>query len=253
MRLALIPLTVGLLWPSVVLAMPPSYLKAPIIPNYPPQTDLPVQITPIDGQTLDGLIEAARRLKENEQSLRAGIPLSSFEDVGHQLQHFILQLKSFIMESYFDTFRFGIMKNQLAKTISEISFLGGNLVHGTGDVAQQYSFALVLFDTMCEAYYALKFYDHVEQPSQYLLNRIIDINVRILRLFNSHGRLDTDVEAYEEKVSEYHNSIWFWRRAFLRLEGVSQEDRAYFINQASRAVATLNILWLQVEKNNNYG
>ncbi|GEQ70545.1 hypothetical protein JCM33374_g4223 [Metschnikowia sp. JCM 33374] len=135
------------------------------------------------------------------------------------LEWFIVQLKTFIQESHFDTFRFGVMVGKLTQDLHDIVALGGPQIDWNNLVLQKYDHANYMFKAMVDALHALEFYQPVSIPENYLLSRMIDANVRILALLDSQGFIDTEVNGYARKVSELNNLFAYWKHSFLDLTG----------------------------------
>ncbi|GEQ70123.1 hypothetical protein JCM33374_g3799 [Metschnikowia sp. JCM 33374] len=82
--------------------------------------------------------------------------------------------------------------------------------------------------------------------SQFLLNSLVELNVRVLGLCDSHGMLDVDVRGYSEKLYGFWRNMCSWTEHFQSLEGVAEDIRDLFLDQKIEVEENIENLWGQV-------
>lgn len=88
----------------------------------------------------------------------------------------------------------------------------------------------------------LEIYTEAGTLEQHLVNCLIQLNVRILALYDYQGYPDIENPQFEEKVQYHKQSLKFWAGVFLRLRIVDPDIQREFVEQYNRASYTLKAL-----------
>ncbi|GEQ72582.1 hypothetical protein JCM33374_g6269 [Metschnikowia sp. JCM 33374] len=165
-----------------------------------------------------------------------------------KLEWFFRQLRSFIAPSHFDTFRFQVVSKRLAEDLTAIVRQGISVIIESPQLLVQATVASQMFEHMAIATNELNCFESIATAETFLLNRILDINVRLWGLRNSHGHLDTNVRGYVDILRVYNEKVEFWKISFRHLQGVSEGNRILFEAQAVNADMSLRELWGQIPR-----
>ncbi|GEQ68909.1 hypothetical protein JCM33374_g2579, partial [Metschnikowia sp. JCM 33374] len=150
-------------------------------------------------------------------------------------------------DSDFDGVRFKASVHNLHRNLSNILRSTRPQIYTNKPLFYQYNQVICMFEAMVEASDALEYYSSMDNTEGYLIRRMIELNIGISALFNSHGVLDLKASENIDQIFVYWNLYSAWRHSFQSLSGVSEDNRLFFQYKASEAEATIRILWAQVE------
>ncbi|GEQ71202.1 hypothetical protein JCM33374_g4883 [Metschnikowia sp. JCM 33374] len=174
-------------------------------------------------------------------------------DVAESLEWFFAQLKSFIMESHFDTFRFGVVKEKLAQDRSDIQALAGSLLFENEALFQQFQFVTDSFNAMVNAFHTLEFYNNVSGSEQYIINQMVNLRIRLMKFLDSQGVLEGENVAGEQAkaILEHWHWFQFWKQNFQASVGFQDSEKDTFQYYAYQTEKLLLSIWTQATKHLN--
>ncbi|KAM9938426.1 hypothetical protein OXX80_002086 [Metschnikowia pulcherrima] len=161
------------------------------------------------------------------------------------------QLLSFIHETHFDTFRFEVMMAKLSIDLSDIMSLAQDVIRHNDKVSRQLQHVAGAFDMMVKSLLILNFYDFVGTAENYVINRVVDLHVRLLNLYNSHGLLNTDIKGCEDILLDFWQNLDEWQEASLTITELSLEIQTLIDEQMAQARARIRILFSQIPRKHN--
>ncbi|GEQ71201.1 hypothetical protein JCM33374_g4882 [Metschnikowia sp. JCM 33374] len=173
-------------------------------------------------------------------------PLNETKYTQELLEWFLMQLKSFIEDDHLDTFRFEVMEKRLADDLTCIATHSARIILKNSVLSHHLRVCSKMFESMVFATKVLTLYDNIAKAENYLVNRIVDLNIRFLLLVDLHGFLDTGVVGHVEKLHEYSDSLEFLKKSFAGLKSISNDTTQLFDNQVARAEAMVRNLWAQI-------
>ncbi|KAM9908900.1 hypothetical protein OXX79_000080 [Metschnikowia pulcherrima] len=156
-------------------------------------------------------------------------------------------LRSFFYDTHFDAALFETNAYNVAQQLYSISTLKQmSAWHEDEELTRQYTFVSSVFEAMELAIHNLKLYAYLGRKEHQLLNRMIEIDVRVLALHNSYGDLDTSTPGYRARVANCWRLLCLCGNAFDDLLSVSSEVRDLFEYHRLRAEENIGALWRQV-------
>ncbi|KAF7999650.1 hypothetical protein HF325_006326 [Metschnikowia pulcherrima] len=161
------------------------------------------------------------------------------------------QLLSFIHETHFDTFRFEVVMAKLSIDLSDIMNLAQEVVLHNNQVSRQLQYVAGAFDMMMRCLLILNFYDFVGTSENYVVNRVVDLHVRILKLHTSHGSLNTDIKGCEDMLMGFWLNLDEWQEALWVIPELSLEVQTLIDEQVAQARARIRILFSQIPRKHN--
>ncbi|KAM9925649.1 hypothetical protein OXX59_003735 [Metschnikowia pulcherrima] len=132
----------------------------------------------------------------------------------NRIQQFSRTLKSYIHENLFDVRGFEKQGYMSAHEISEIMALHTMIKPGNSELNDQISMARFMFQIMSESIEPLKYHECVSTAGHSLLWSAIDLDVRLLRLFNTHGEPDIAADGFAIKVFLHQKELNRLRNSF---------------------------------------
>ena len=161
------------------------------------------------------------------------------------------QLLSFIHDTHFDTFRFEVVMAKLSIDLSDIMNLAQDVVIHNDQVSRQLQYVADVFDMMVKSVLTLTFYDFVGTSENYVVNRVVDLHVRILKLYTSHGSLNTDIKGCEDILMGFWQNLEEWQEALWALPELSLDVQTLIDEQVAQARARIRILFSQIPRKHN--
>ncbi|GEQ70831.1 hypothetical protein JCM33374_g4511 [Metschnikowia sp. JCM 33374] len=203
------------------------------------QANHKAHILPTETLNATNVIDLAHNLVKDAPQNRA-------KHTQEQLNCYMRNLKSFISENHLDTFRFEVMAQRLDDDLSCIFGQAELSIFGNGELSRQFSVSSRMFAAMVFATHILGYYDDVHKPHHFLLNRVVDLNVRLWLLVDSHGALNTHLFGYVQKLRTFGKNVEYWKQSFVDLTDVPNEVHQLFDEQVFQAEETIRDLWHQV-------
>ncbi|KAM9887502.1 hypothetical protein OXX69_013305, partial [Metschnikowia pulcherrima] len=87
-----------------------------------------------------------------------------------------------------------------------------------------------------------------DSPGHMLVYNAIELNVKVLMLFNSRGAPDASIPKYAEQVRTHLRSVYYWDMHFRGMESVTSEMQAMFEEHIGLAEVTLDMLAKYIPK-----
>lgn len=188
----------------------------------------------------DELIEPVYlRMRSFDRKKKEGL------DEKNILEPFFQHLKQFVNDTSFDYLRFDAEQNSLSK---ELSNKASQIRHSAPQIRilNQLSFCKHVLEAMKRSAKKLKHYGASDSHANIWLFKIIELNVRLLALHNSQGKLDAQIPGYLDTLLRFNKSIYFWRLIFKKLKDVPEQIWLSFENEAALAQKTTEFLFAQV-------
>ncbi|GEQ68556.1 hypothetical protein JCM33374_g2224 [Metschnikowia sp. JCM 33374] len=164
----------------------------------------------------------------------------------NMLAWFVIQLKSFIFQTHFDSSGFALVVKRMTRNLVDIEESVRLFDAQNEAVLEHLQFAQKMFDVMKFSMKALKTYTRLGNPDQHLLNRMVQLNVRLWSLYNSQGKLDRMVHEYGSTVIESWKTMSILDDDFKGLPAVPDHIRLLFDEQRAQAEETVHDLWIQI-------
>lgn len=165
--------------------------------------------------------------------------------VEEQVGRFVAHLKTFITESSFIVLKFELeieeLKQNLLKLHSDVQLE----IHSPG-LQVQFEFATHMFLVMVESAKNMEHFRVNSNAGYPLVYKVIELNVRVLALYDAYGRLDTHIDGYLSELSRLRASLDFWSERFQNLILVSPEVSGVFQKHSKRLEETFKFLISQV-------
>lgn len=130
------------------------------------------------------------------------------------------QLRSFIQETHFDFFRFGVVCGKLTEDFKKIWEHVHDVIQGDRQLLRQAEFASNMLDTMINATRVWESFESINFAHIYLLHRIIGLNIHLWGMYNPYGDLNTEIPGYMGKILNIWLKQLYWSQQFLGLKGI---------------------------------
>ncbi|GEQ68611.1 hypothetical protein JCM33374_g2279 [Metschnikowia sp. JCM 33374] len=168
------------------------------------------------------------------------------------LDRFFKHLKSFVHETVFDVYRFETMGDELSQEMRLISDSVERVASCNKEISDQLVFSTYVFQVMVESIELLKYYESIETAGRHFLCAIIDLNVRLLALHDSHGWPDFKIEGLAVRVYSNTQYLHLLKEGFEASGPETFGKRMMFNSQFRQAESTLNFLacWLPTMADN---
>lgn len=160
----------------------------------------------------------------------------------NRVQQFSKTLKSYIHENLFDVRGFEKQGYMLAHEISEIMALQTMIKPGNSELNDQISMARFMFQIMSESIEPLKYHECVLTAGHSLLWSAIDLDVRLLRLFNTHGEPDITADGFAIKVFLHQKELNRLKNSFRSVSFVPYGTSVMFHKRISHIADMLEFL-----------
>lgn len=176
-------------------------------------------------------------------------PLSTFNrtlEIDEMFQWFASQLKSFISEVGFDAFQFDYVREKLSQDFIDIISLARGLIHTNKLILKQYVFCRHVLEVMKFSTEELKELKTARNTAEFLLENIINLNIRIFTLFDSYGIFELETPGNIDKVYELVKSMCCWKEEFQSLDFVPDVISRLFFEYVNQAEEGIQGLWHQI-------
>lgn len=162
------------------------------------------------------------------------------QEVQERLEQLIQRLKSFVYEVDFTGAEIDEYSEQIEGKLTEISNWVLSFSHNDR-LEESLKFAKNLIFTMKSASSYVKFYNS-DDTGSYLARRIVQLNVRLLILYNNQGHPDPSIEGYKDDVSTFMKILESWKNLFDELVEAPLSLRFLFESEYLKAESTLHVL-----------
>ncbi|KAM9903938.1 hypothetical protein OXX69_007759 [Metschnikowia pulcherrima] len=161
------------------------------------------------------------------------------------LSRFVDEMKKYVNDTSFDVFGF---ENHLEVFKSEFLKIAQSIKrdHPPRNVKKQFSFAKYMFKLMSDANDDLKYYRYSDVPGHQLVSKIIELNVRAMAFFDSHGKLDLSMDNYITRIYKLHRTLYVFFKKYSSLSDVLSDMLLIVNSQVAEAESTLDELWSMV-------
>ncbi|GEQ70548.1 hypothetical protein JCM33374_g4226 [Metschnikowia sp. JCM 33374] len=191
-------------------------------------------------------IEAFATAGENPQSV--SLPYNETKDIEDLIRSFICRLKEFVSDTYFDVRQFETAMKPLGKDFDQITSLALRYTKRNAVLSRHLRFATDFFRVMELATDELKQYSDSGSIEESLVYRMVDLNVRVLGMFNSYGFLDREMEDYADKLFDFWAYMRRLKLHFRFLHHVPVCIQSVFAEEASQAEDIIEKLWTEVSE-----
>ena len=182
---------------------------------------------------------------QNRYELALSPFVSETRNAELRLESFLVYLKGFINATGFDSFSFEKKSRKLDFELRDIQRSVVDISHHK-DIKDRLRFIKHLFHEMQASARDLKRYRESHDLAHHLITCLVQMNVHILMLFNSHGVPDLHNGNLSGEVAKQMGHLRFWNGLFMRLKHVPIEVHLMYVNQYDRAVYTMNLLNRQI-------
>ncbi|KAM9935789.1 hypothetical protein OXX80_004645 [Metschnikowia pulcherrima] len=110
----------------------------------------------------------------------------------------------------------------------------------------RFDFASTLLSALRRATHDMGVYSYLGETDQHLLNRMIELNVRLFAFHDSIGGLDHSVPMYASRINTCWNQLALWSEAFYKIPDTSSEIREVFEFHRIRAYSKIAEFWKQI-------
>ncbi|KAM9899074.1 hypothetical protein OXX79_005932 [Metschnikowia pulcherrima] len=164
-----------------------------------------------------------------------------------QLKNIFDRLKTFLVLPCFDYETFEKDADQIEMDLKNVTNRVNEL--NTSQIFnQQLTHIRKVFSAMVDAIEPLRHYVFMGRSDLHLVNRMIEFNVKLYEMYDSHGEPESAIDGYENKIVRYTVMLQFWRDQFNELGGVPIGVRRMFERQSVAAGDTINALRSEVNK-----
>ncbi|GEQ69079.1 hypothetical protein JCM33374_g2750 [Metschnikowia sp. JCM 33374] len=190
--------------------------------------------------------ERGRNLAKVEPNNNPSRPVNESQIIQNHLELFVENLKSYIYFSHFDFYSFCEEQEALAQDLLAIGDQVKKVKSLERGVSKAYIFAKTILWDMMYASLKLKQYNASEGKEYTLLTQMIELNIRLLILRTSQGKLDRSVTKYAINLRIFWNEMCCWNTQFVVMENLPVEMRILFENYMSHAKDTILSLWREI-------
>ncbi|GEQ71900.1 hypothetical protein JCM33374_g5586 [Metschnikowia sp. JCM 33374] len=168
------------------------------------------QIYPVDYRIFDQGLYMNKRDSEAEW-------LEAKNKATYYVECFLQDLRAFINDSSFDFQKFESEIAKQRETLANIEFYSETALVDQYHVDTQIYFARYMFQTMVDVTEKMKKYHQSAYPGASLVDKMIELNVRVLALYNASGLPNLSFKGYEKQVLNLYCN-------FLSLEEDSKKE-----------------------------
>ncbi|QBM88467.1 hypothetical protein METSCH_C04350 [Metschnikowia aff. pulcherrima] len=161
------------------------------------------------------------------------------------LEVFIQTLRDFVNVFEFDYLHFESLENKLRNSLSDAEYVAETELDYT-TLANRLIFARYVFQTMAHAKDKLKRYNRFESPQNNLVHAMVEIRVRALSMYDSHGVLAEKNDMGASSILELDQSLNAKILEFGQLKNVPPGVRVVFEIYSSQVRNTLEDLKQQL-------
>ncbi|GEQ69245.1 hypothetical protein JCM33374_g2916 [Metschnikowia sp. JCM 33374] len=152
--------------------------------------------------------------------------------------------------SRFGRFHYVLFEPQISdfrNAIADTEFLVENELDII-EYSARLNFTRYLFQTLVDSGDRLKRYGRSNIPGHDLVRDMIDLNVRVMYLYDSHGEIDYSIKNFSEKVDNFYHMFNLLGVRFKRLRNVPLGMRLVFENHSSQVNRTLEYFDEQIRE-----
>lgn len=164
------------------------------------------------------------------------------------LKLLIARMKSFVGEFEFDAKGFEGFAESFQKTLDQFHFLTDDSTGAGLDLKEQYMFTKRMLNVMLYSANLLSLYQKDDDYSLRLLCKILDLNVRMLAIFNLYGDPDLKAKGFGDRVLSFKLSLYYWGASFDYLRKVPLDTRLIFQQQFEQAETSIECLTTFIPK-----
>lgn len=166
------------------------------------------------------------------------------EIVKVRAQKLIAKLKSFVLESSFDAKKFDAETENIKADIHALLWLIEDLKISK-KLFDQLKFIEYMFLIMLQSSESLKEYDFFNDSDQHLMYCVLELNVRLLTMYDDVGKPDTGKIGYSYKLAKFGGLLEIWENAFLDLSEVPISTHMRFMSEVIKVEKTLEGLQIK--------
>lgn len=175
------------------------------------------------------------------QITRLVIPGSHTDQLTYALEMIHLRLKSFIYEIHFAYEAFNSQANEIGIYLENLGFL---IVAGdfeSGELADRFTFARSMFQTMKEATVLLKYYE-MNGTGPFLMSRVIQLNIALLAFYDSTGLPNFLAPGFVDSLQSYSRMLESWSSLLEQVENFPKASSLVFQAEKRKAIDTIDVL-----------
>ncbi|KAM9940220.1 hypothetical protein OXX80_000330 [Metschnikowia pulcherrima] len=160
------------------------------------------------------------------------------QDLEDEVEWFVVQLKLYVHEEGIDAADF---ESRIGEFDAQFAEIAGNADISKPRRLGQLRFARHLFQTMKNAIRYLKFFD-AENTAQRIVRSLVQLNVWLLALHDSHGNPDPQKDDYVTQIAICSRAAFSWADLFYQVPRVPYSVSLMFEEQYHRAKYTLRVM-----------
>ncbi|KAM9898107.1 hypothetical protein OXX79_006481 [Metschnikowia pulcherrima] len=164
--------------------------------------------------------------------------------VREKMECFIEELKYFVRDTSFDYESFEAKSIDLKLYLSKVEAEVADLPF-TYSISKQLVYAKDVYDVMLSSAQIASFYCH-KTHEQTLLRKLVQLNMGLIYLQDSHGDPNTEMEGYAETVHRLTRVVKYMEELYEQVTNVSIEVRKNLQVQLEKAKNNLHVLSLPI-------
>ncbi|GEQ72592.1 hypothetical protein JCM33374_g6279 [Metschnikowia sp. JCM 33374] len=172
-------------------------------------------------------------------------PCNETQEAEESLVWLIDTLRLYISDTGFDLYAFEQDIGKISHDLAEICSIARHVGPANSVLMKQVGLASKMFRNMGFAMRYLKLFDISDSTETALVHYMIELNVKVLGLYNCHGDLDVARAGYQGTLIGFWSDLHRWDDHFNTLEGVSGCMKTFFERQKELAHETVADLWSQ--------
>ncbi|GEQ69238.1 hypothetical protein JCM33374_g2909 [Metschnikowia sp. JCM 33374] len=163
----------------------------------------------------------------------------SFEKFQEKLDQFIMGLKDFIHDTIFEHEEFRFSARILAERLANLRWNAQWVSPWSYDFLVSLIYAEKMFRFMLDSAVLMDFYRMDAGMARRLIYKAIQLNVRLLKLYDAHGEPDPTIPEYSETVTRSFELLETWNELFNNIERQPHEIIVTYFSQVNHAEITL--------------
>ncbi|GEQ72502.1 hypothetical protein JCM33374_g6189 [Metschnikowia sp. JCM 33374] len=181
---------------------------------------------------------------------RGSMAYNDTEEVDDLLESFFTHLKSYISKMHFDAEGFEANAELLRQDLLIREVLVGHITPSNPQLKEKCRFLNQMYQRMLNSIPKLSHFDIAYSPGYSQVYQMVELNVRLLTLFNSKGKLDDGLEAHASWILHFWKYMNFCKSEFKAIDGLSTDMQLIFDDHSNRVANTLRGLLKQVRVEN---
>ncbi|GEQ70546.1 hypothetical protein JCM33374_g4224 [Metschnikowia sp. JCM 33374] len=158
------------------------------------------------------------------------------------------KMQQFTRTVPFNATGFRLLEEEIAHQLMNIE----NFIHSHGipieNLVKKLAFLDYVYQQLVAAVRDLQIYKFNGTTAEFLVYTMIDLNARLLWMFDSSGNLDKNISQYAHKLISFGHSMNRISEDFQALSGLSQYTKWLFTGEKRKAQENIEFLWDQVPK-----